>query len=379
MSDLLDKLRRQPEKFSFETEALGMLHCFGLTLNATEKLSAEEVDALSDSAYMQMLVSLTCYQTAQLRDGKFRPSDLKLSEAQVSEIAENELEEFAGLYVENNPYLWRKEIEGSEDGGIKLVGDCNEALHPKNEDESNVAYLRRLIGLWLKERLAFSGRLAGQAFKSVNKVNSALNAYNKLTAAAKVTGILSGSTLAKIVSLRQKEEDILGRYNIGGDLSKPQSLQQATSIPVNRNLTIPEFRPTDGEKTVDRLNDLIDLIIESNDVQERIASDIANATSKAEKDSRTSKYISIGIIVLTICSLGLTYWLSRADEELMDAFMDRLDRNSTAIVKPLESLNDSSKSSHKDNQNLMGAIESLNTEIRRLREVQSNKTNNGQK
>lgn len=327
--DIEDLLKDQPPMFSFKTDALGTLCCFNLSFSVCANLGNKYSNNQDSDIWVRGLLSLSCVTENCLREGQFKPDIIGISDKNVLRLSELELEKFAALYVENDPYL-KKANEGQD----------------KNDNESNATYLRRLYENW-GSGLAISplSKLATSAWADIAKISNA----------ARATDVLSRSTLASIAELKNKEAEVLK----GISLNRPQ-------VP-----TAPPYIPNPAVESVAQLKNLTELIIDSNDVQEKIAKDIAKAVKEARQSTRTNMLISIAIIILTGAGLWLTYWIAQSNSEQMNSFMGRVEQNSAVIVKPLASLNDSNKASAEVYSKLAEAISSLNEEIAKLRESQA--------
>jgi hypothetical protein len=344
-----------PPMFSFPTSALGKLFCFTLRVKDRSSLNEKGSESPGDSDWVKALISVSCNKERNLKEGKYKPDENDLSDDEVAQLTDEEIEEFSGLYVEKSSALSKFKSKNTQ--------------YEKSSGEANSSYLRRIYNAQ-NESLATSqlNKAMENSILGSKSAFSALSQFDKMTKAARATDILSGSTLASIAALRQKENEILKGFKT---IDHPQ-------IPSAPAFAHPPLSSS-AQETVEQLKNMTELIVDSNEVQERIQGDITKAIKQAKVTTIISAGISMAVLILTLCGLWLANSASKSDSKQMNAFMDRLDKNPAAIVKPLENLNDSSKASHADYQKLIGAIDSLNSEVRKLREGQTDKKNDGRK
>jgi len=317
-----------PPLFSFQTSELGTLCCFPLRVKDWERVHTKQLEGLSDDEWVRVFISSSCNKEESLKDGQYKPDDSVLSDEEVTQLSQSELEDFAMKFANRDSFL-------------KKYKDDN--AQKKRDDESNAAYLRRIYNHH-QTNLATS-KLGKSAFE-------ALQQLNKLTGAAKATDILSASTLKSIAKLKEQERSLAKSW-------QPQLYSSPPKIPISPQISA-------AQETVIHLEDLKNLMVTSNEVQEGISKDITKAIADSKNVSRWNLIISGAVLLLTLVGLWLAFSTAQTSSEQMEKFIERMDKNSTAVVKPLESLSSSVKSSDEQNQKLTTAIETLGTEVRKL-------------
>jgi len=330
-----------PPLFSFQTSELGKLYCFTLRAKDWEQLSKKHTEALSDDEWVRALISVSCNKEESLKDGQYKPDDGALSDDDVSRLDRNELEVFADNYTTNSQSL--KEYS-------------NDDKQKKADDESNVIYLRRIYNHH-RSNLATT-KLSKDIERSIAGSKSAFEAlsqFKSLASATRATDILSASTLESIAKLRDQESAMMKNWQ--PHLSPPPNIPLSPQISAAKESAL-------------HLEDLKNLMLASNEVQAGIRKDITNAIADSRNVSRWNLIISGSVLILTLAGLWLTYSNAQSNGEQMDRFMKQMTENSSAVVKPMESLSSSVNTASEKNDRLAAAIESLGTEVQMLREEQ---------
>ena len=148
----ISKLGKSECSAEIET-TIGKLSLFFLSLKHSYILSNALMHADDESKPLQcikILIALVCYPKDSLKDGKYKPEDRVLNLEDVNKLSEEEIKILAEVYIENNSSLYKskkswvelndkgKEIHHSKYEGIK---------YPKEENESSIDYLYRLLKL----------------------------------------------------------------------------------------------------------------------------------------------------------------------------------------------------------------------------------------
>jgi len=332
-----------PPLFSFQTSELGKLYCFTLRMKDWELLSKKHSEDLSDDEWVRAFISVSCNKEESLKDGEFKPDDSVLSDAEVAQLSQSELEDFAMKFADTAPFL------------KKYKDDDNQK---KRDDESNTTYLRRIYNHH-HSNLATS-KLSKEIERSIAGSKSAFEALSQLkslTSATKATDILSSSTLDRIAKLSEQENAIAKNWKPITSLS--------SQVPPSPQISA-------AQKSELHLEALKNLMLASNEVQADIRKDITNAIADSRNISRWNLIISGSVLMLTLAGLGLAYSTNQSSSEQMERFMEQMGENSTAVVKPLKALNSSVNTANENDGKLAKAIESLGAEVKSLREEQEN-------
>lgn len=329
-----------PSLFSFQTSELGKLYCFPLRIKDEKRLHTKQSESLSDDEWVRVFISVSCNTEESLKDGQFKPDDNVLSDDDVAKLSQSELEEFSRQFADTALFL--KKYKDDED--LK-----------QRDDESNATYLRRIYNHH-HSNLATS-KLSKEIERSIagsKLAFEALGQLKSLTSATRANDILSANTIKSIEKLKNQENAIMKNW-------QPITLSPSPQISA-------------AQKTVFHLESLKDLMLVANEVQAEMRKDITGAIADSRNVSRWNLFIGGSVLVLTLLGLWLGYSTTQSNNEQMNKFMDRLNDNSSVIAKPLEALSSSMGDASENNAKLIKVIESLDAEIKLLREERKKQT-----
>jgi hypothetical protein len=259
--------------------SLGDFHIFGLTAGNAEKLRNEincSLEKCSPEEYIRILSLFICYPKDKLLEGKYRPEEPILTKDDTNKFTIMDLEAIAEKYVENNDYLYTnsKLVENIDNDGNKTYKRGKKEIeYPRSENESFVDYTHRVTVLYeknesekIKKRLgsilgvsSFSSQLTENIGKTVSK----------------------GNLISNIVSNigESRYESIADNF-----LRLEHLKEQNRAQPIN-----------ELSKKLDQLINLTsqssEFIVEMNETQIQIASEIKKSSDQSQKSSRNNIYV----------------------------------------------------------------------------------------
>ena len=91
-----------------------------------------------------------CYPKDSLLDEERRPKEFVLTREDVEKLTDDDIERIARIYTEGNDSLFRKNIRKeaiSSEGGVAVSFEKGDVEFPREDGESYVRYLSRLLKL----------------------------------------------------------------------------------------------------------------------------------------------------------------------------------------------------------------------------------------
>ncbi len=301
MSLVLKELLKKQKSYACIRTSIGELCVFGINVKDQTELYKNIDISLGEclpTDFIRHLCIYVCFPKDNLIEEKYKPDNPILTLEDVEKLTEEELDEIAGIYIDNNEYLFKKlefKKKRNDKGEIVNYGDYSEIEHPRNEEETNISYLYRLSVLEIEK----SEKQMEDMFKSVSGIDS------------------FSSTLT---------DSIKNTLTMGDSLSKAMASIRPIHIPelrpIEREPFHMDFAQIEKDKEERRLqpfNELstrLDLLVESsvqasefmieaNKIQTRIASEIKASGDLTDKHSR--KNISLSWVVITLTIVGLIF------------------------------------------------------------------------
>lgn len=329
----LGKLLKQEAYACIET-SIGELCVFGINMKGQTELHKNLDSSQEDCIpvdFIRNLCVYVCYPKDNLKEEKYKPDKPILTNEDVSELTEDELEKIAGIYIDNNEYLFKKlefKKKKNEKGEIVNYGEYNEIEHPRNEEETNISYLYRLSILEIEKHK----KQMEDMFKSVSGMGS------------------FSSNLA---------DSIKNTLTMGDSLSKAMESIRPISIPelhpIEREPFNIDFAKIERDKeerrlqpfneVSNRLDQLIgssvqasEFMIEANKIQTRIASEIKVSGDLTDKHSRKNILLSGIVITLTVIGLSLTAYAFISGNKFNEYQQENLENSAKEIVNTLSDI-----------------------------------------
>lgn len=297
MVDLADLLKQKPVG-SIES-SLGKLWIFSCSMKDQRELDkklSQKLEKTVPEDFVRAFVQFVCFPEGSLKEGQFKPESPILSDSELLKLTEEDLEEFAQVYVKNNRYLFReREYERTKDsdGTIGVRPQEGKIEHPRDAEESFVDYLHRLT---LIER----ERQREQAEKLMNSFTG----FSSGLAESLRKNLAHGDALRRAAGHLRPE---LTDHNFVVE-PKVQSVDWAE---LHRNAE--EARLAPFRDLAERLDQLVEssaqaseFMVEANELQAQIAEEIKRSGDSASSFSKITLWLSVVIIILTVVGLGAT-------------------------------------------------------------------------
>jgi len=301
-----------------------------------------------------------CFPKGSLKEEKYKPDNPILTDKDVNELTEDELEKIAGIYIDNNEYLFRKlefKKKKNDKGEVVHYGEYSEIEHPRNEGETNISYLYRLSVLEIDKRK----KQMEDMFKSVSGLGSF---SSSLTDSIKNTLTMGDSLSKALESIRPISVPELRPIE-----REPFHLDWAK---IERDKEERRLQPFN--ELANRLDHLIEssvqaseFMIEANKIQTRIASEIKASGDLTDKHSRKNILLSGIVIALTAISLSLTAYAFISGNRFNEYQQRNLEDTAKEIVNTLSEIEENLANENSANQNTLDLIS------RQLMELDSQK------
>jgi|GEM_PF-5052913 len=288
---------------------IGNLSVYSLTVgsqNKFEKQVGADIAKVDAEKFVRNLAMYICHRTDALPANLERPNDPTLTMDDVEKLRMADLENIAGIYLEGNAYLYKKISPTKIIAGVDAAADRNgqdETEHPRNPNETNIAYLHR-ISIIEKER-------------RYNLIKDMMKPLN--------LGVFSGGLASSIKSnlgLGHEINKILGEdsfFKTASALTESGFFKDSPAYsppviePILPEIDFASFR-VDKDKPIrevtEKLEKLIEIsskmtpyLIAANDNQVKIASEIKASGDSTEKFSHINLGISKWVFALTVISL----------------------------------------------------------------------------
>jgi len=330
----LGKLLKQ-EAYACVDTCIGELCVFSINVKGQTELHKKLDTSLkecSPSDFVRSFCLYVCYPKESLKDNKYKPESPVLTDDDVNKLSEDDLEKIAGIYIENNEYLFKKLVfkkKTNEKGETVNYGEYEEIEHPRNEKESNIFYLHRLSILEDEKRK----KQFDDMFKSVSGFRGF---SSKLTDSIKDT-LTWGNSLSKAMeSIRPINQPHIRPI----DYEIP-SIDIAKISRENEERRLQPFN-----ELSERLDRLIEssvqaseFMIEANKIQTQIAIEIKTSGDVTERYSKKNILLSGIVIFLTIVGLSLTTYAIISGNSFNEKQQDKLQNSAEAIVTSLAAIN----------------------------------------
>lgn len=352
------KLLKQ-EAYACINTSIGELCVFSINLKGQTELHKKLDVPLKDCAssdFVRIFCLYVCFPKEALKDHKYKPDSPVLTDKDVIKLSEDDLEEIAGIYIDNNEYLFKKlefKKKTNEKGGTVNYGEYNEIEHPREEGESNTSYLYRLSIL---EGEKHKKQLEGM-FKSVYGLGSF---SSKLTDSIK-SNLTWGNSLSKAMeSIRP-----IHQPHIRPIEHEPLNMDFAKIARENEERRLQPFN-----ELSERLDQLIEssvqaseFMIEANKIQTRIAAEIKSSGDVTEWYSRKNILLSGVVIFLTLVSLSLTAYAFISGNKFNEKQQANLQDSAEAIVTSLAGINENLATENSKSQKSLDFIASQVVEL----------------
>lgn len=335
------------EPFVSVNTSIGELCLFTLTLNGRielEKDLSKPTSKCEPTYYVRKFVKQVCFPKTSLKDGKYRPEKKLLSDIDVDNLSEIDIEAIAKSYIENNDYLTKKQITATtkgKDGGTVINVDYGEIEYPKLEGETYAQYLLRLT---IKE----DERLVKQFEPIIKNITSGFSGFsNNLEKNIR-------NTLAHGESLKKAMESIRPLDYSFPRLQEPllPNIDWGRIEREKEERRLKPFNELSGrmDKLIDVTADTTKFLIEANKIQTQIAGEIKKTGDDAKKWARINTIIGIVVITFTIlgiCVSAFFYASSKKDSIYQNTktkeYVNILDNRLIEINKSITSPNNNFK------------------------------------
>ncbi|MGE4157861.1 MAG: hypothetical protein AB7F75_02060 [Planctomycetota bacterium] len=348
---------------AFFDSAIGRLAVFSISLGHNLKLLETlggDLASCDPVHFLKKLLLYICYPADALGEGQTKPDEIALSADDVEKLPDEQIDKIAGLYVEHEPYLYRKrasETKTAEDGKQVLSVGYGEIEHPKEDGENNAQYLHRLYVIQEKkqkeEMARFSKSILGtaqfssRAFKSIADTFSMGNSMAKAVEAMRFPGIndslaraiesmkspLMGDSMSKFAESMSKlrpSESILASIHADA-LKAARPVEMTPVIPkidfegLAESAAKARWEPF--EFLAEKIDDLTEVsaksatfMVEMNKTQTAIAAEIKASGEQATNLSQRNLGLTKVIVILTVigvilAALGVTFaWVNRGQD-----------------------------------------------------------------
>ncbi|OUR73082.1 hypothetical protein A9Q78_05615 [Methylophaga sp. 41_12_T18] len=354
----IGKLLKQEAYACIET-SIGELCVFGINVKGQTELHKNLDSSLEDcipADFIRNLCVYVCFPKDSLKEEKYEPDKPILTNEDVSKLTEDELEKIAGIYIDNNEYLFKKlefNKKKNEKGEIVNYGEYNEIEQPRNEEETNISYLYRLSILEIEKHK----KQMEDIFKSVSGIGSF---STNLTDSIKNTLTMGDSLSKAMESIRpisMPELRPIEREPFNIDFAKIERDKEERRLQPFKELS-------------NRLDQLIEssvqaseFMIEANKIQTRVASEIKASGDLTDKHSRKNILLSGIVITLTVIGLSLTAYAFISGNKFNEYQQESLENSAKEIVNSLSDIKENLENEDSKSQNTLDLISRQLVEI----------------
>ncbi|MBU2882331.1 hypothetical protein KO525_06425 [Psychrosphaera sp. B3R10] len=347
----ISKLLKQ-EAYACIQTSLGDLCVFGISYKNQTDLEKDLETPIKDclpTEFIRNFCVYICFPKSSLKEEKYKPHKPVLTIESVKNLTEDDLERIAGVYIDNNEYLFKKlefKKKKNEKGEIVSSGEYKDIEHPRNKKETNISYLYRLSVLQMEKRKKEMEEL----FKSVSGLGSF---SSTLTDSIKDTLAMGDSLSKSIESIRpvqMAELRPVERESFYMDFAKIEQSKEESRLQPSRELA-------------DRLDQLIEssvqaseFMIEANKIQTSIATEIKVSGDLTDKHSRKNIRLSWVVITLTVLGMIFTAYSFISGNRFNEYQQIKLEQSAKEIVNSLTSINTKIVNQTSISQNTLDSI-----------------------
>lgn len=339
-----------------------LFHVTGLATSEAPKAIGKPLAECDPSDFVRQVARFVLYPLSSLRDGKYRPEEPVLDTTDLSSLTPADLESIASAIVDNEDYLSIKLIHKStksEDGKTVVSSEYGEVEHPRQEGESRVQYLHRLF--------IEKGKADARKYKDPLASISGIGRFSDSLNTSIAKSLSMGNSLSRHL------ESIRPTLGTPAGVLTPRVDMAA----LHRQAQEAHLRPF--QDLADRIDQLTDItvqsskfLVESNEIQTRIASELKDSGDVAAKVARLNFILTWIVIGLTILGLLLpTYLAYRTDkadanEQLrVERYVETISGTLAQINGGLSVQNNSLRSENEQLRATTRALEQRVTEMER--------------
>ncbi len=307
--------------------SLGKLAVFSISAGDQGKVMGDSAKTIDPSVLANRIIPFIAHSTELLGKNEAKPDEPTLTDEQVGTLNEAEVDSILEAFIQSQEHLYRKDDSETttDENGNKVVRlSYGDIVYPKLEGENNSQYLHRLYVLE-EEKLERQAIELAKKFSKITQFSSGLQDSIKHT-------LQMGNSLSKVLeNVHQPVMPDLASL-VPKPMSKPTvaepSLPSFDYDAIAKNAEEARWAPFNAVN--ERLDTLIGhtalsgkFMVEMNQTQTRIASEIKASGEDASKIGRKSLkvtywgfYTTIVVLVLTIAGLVLSELdRSRGDDD----------------------------------------------------------------
>lgn len=322
------------EAFACIETNIGELCVFSINAKDQTKLHKNFDTSLVDcppADFIRNLCVYICFPKYSLKDEKYKPDNPVLTNEDVNKLTEDELEKIAGIYIDNNEYLFKKlefKKKKNDKGETVNYGEYNEIERPRIGGETNISYLYRLSVLEIEKQK----KQMQDMFKSVSGLGSFSSSLtdsikNTLTMGDSLSKAMESIRAITTPELRPIERDRFHTNFFKIDRDKEERRLQPFNELSNRL-----------DQLIESSVQASEFMIEANKIQTRIASEIKASGDLTDKHSRKNILLSGIVIMLTVISLSLTAYAFISGNTFNEHQQKNLENSAKEIVNSLSDI-----------------------------------------
>ncbi len=354
----LGKLLKQ-EAFACIDTCIGELCIFSINVKGQTELNKKigaSLKECSPSDFLRSFCLYVCFPKESLKDNKYKPENQVLTDDDVNKLSEDDLEKIAGIYIDNNEYLFKKLVfkkKKNEKGETVNYGEYKEIEHPREESESNTSYLHRLSIL--------EGEKHKKQLEDMFKSVSGLGGFSsKLTDSIKNT-LTWGNSLSKAMeSIRP-----INQPQIRPIEYEHPSIDFAEMARESEKRRLQPFNELSEQldQLIESSVQASEFMIEANKIQTQIAAEIKTSGDVTERYSKKNILLSGIVIFLTILGLSLTTYAIISGNSFNEKQKTKLQNSAEAIVTSLDGIQKNLSIENSRNQKSLELIEGQLVEL----------------
>lgn len=325
----------------------GELAVFNISHGDMDKVTSHHglsVKGVAPKDLVHRLLPFILHKSNQLKDDGSKPNAPTLTEVEIRGLADDVIESALAPFIAAQFHLYKgltSKVEHDEKGKPITVVSHDQVKHPKQENETNVEYLHRLLVLDEEKTNRQMAQLFGAADFSAGLRASI---QNTLGMGDSISKAMDAIRLPKMPNFA-KSFPVMKIPDLGGGFREPPTVMplKVDFAAISKSAEEARWAPFDAVN--ERLDDLVVLskqsmqfMVQTNETQTQIAAEIKGSSEGANRigtDSlKIAKWglrVTVLVFLLTVLGLAITMasWWTSGDTT------QQADKRSEQIVQGL--------------------------------------------
>lgn len=345
------KILGEPRPVGYVDASIGKLAIFDTSMPEFDSVTDSSVLELKTSDFAARLIPFIAHRTESLRENETKPDKPTLSAKQVSKLTEADVESILEAFLKSHEYLYResKPKESiNQDGQRVSTQTYGDTVLPREKGESNSQYLQRLLTLFAT-KVRNLRRKAAELSSNTAHFSKGLqqDIGNTLQIGDSLANLMEANRYPTMPGLTHPGLETTPQPRT--DVQQPDSIDQNTLVE-----EVEEAGQAQLEGLYDRFDKLLDssaslgeFLVEANETQTKIASEIRAAGSDASQIGKQSLNLTrrnlsttfavLGFAVLALILSEVHIWRGNGDLERLPQQADQFFADLRELTKTIHS------------------------------------------